>query len=290
MISIYDLHWVAGLLEGDGFFTQRSSLPTIGLQMVDEDIVRRVASLLGGSVCRRSQRPKRKQQFCATIQGPKASGWMATLQPLMGNRRYEKIAELFSLYNCRQRRRYHRESLSDLLNRTVKLAPIHECGDWLCDVHWLAGLLEAEGYFGCDSHGTLLINLGMIDEDVVNRAARLFGSTVHVHQQKKRQPRRSVFWCRPTGIIAAGWMMTLYALMGSRRRVQIKTVLAEWRRHKTHGRYRQACYAGHPLQAPSAKTRKRRCLICARNRKRVADGRFGRRHSTVDTKQFGLAI
>jgi len=97
-------------------------------------------------------------------------------------------------------------------------------------VEWLAGLLEGEGYFASTGTGRryAAICLQMTDRDVVERAAGLLGSRV-TFQLKRPGQTKHVWRTTAGGHRAIGWMMTLYPLMGERRKAQIRLVLAMWR-------------------------------------------------------------
>jgi len=105
------------------------------------------------------------------------------------------------------------------------------------DIHWLAGLLEGEGCFGVvrnrpkDKPGVRTyprITLGMCDNDVVLRAQKLMGGTLSQRPAKEnRKPVLTLSIQRQA--LAAGWMMTLYPLMGARRQEKIRTLLEQWR-------------------------------------------------------------
>lgn len=92
-----DLYWLAGLLEGEGSFLapspSRPGIVAIAVEMTDEDVIARVADLLGVSTystCRPRQ-DHHKQSFRVMIRGKKAAEWMRCLQPLMGERRQRQI-------------------------------------------------------------------------------------------------------------------------------------------------------------------------------------------------------
>jgi len=111
------------------------------------------------------------------------------------------------------------------------------------DIHWLAGLLEGEGCFGLSS-GCIRISVHMTDEDIINRAAEILGARV---RKEKLQPNRKQCWA--TAIYsseAAGWMMTLYSLMGKRRKETIENALVHWKQQRRknkqgHGRRNPRC-------------------------------------------------
>ena len=94
------------------------------------------------------------------------------------------------------------------------------------DIIWLAGLLEGEGCFSLmKANGRSgqypSISVGMTDEDIIVRISDIWGSNVchrinhwrtHVH-----------------GVKAISWMMTLYPLLGKRRRAKIEKVIKVWK-------------------------------------------------------------
>lgn len=97
-----DLHWLAGLLEGEGSFASTSNQngyisPRVTLVMTDRDIVARAAAIMGVSVREKTspslQRYARKRQWVAVVNGKAAAALMDRLAPLMGARRNIAIRE-----------------------------------------------------------------------------------------------------------------------------------------------------------------------------------------------------
>ena len=99
-----ELAWLAGLLEGEGYFgiARRGAraYPAIGLEMCDRQPVARSAVLLGAAgVARREPRHERWQATYTTgVVGRRASDWMARLRPLMGARRGVAIDKALAAY------------------------------------------------------------------------------------------------------------------------------------------------------------------------------------------------
>lgn len=92
------------------------------------------------------------------------------------------------------------------------------------DRSWLAGLLEGEGSF-TTSGSTVTVELLMTDLDVVNRAAELMGTSVHV---PKLQPnRKQTYRARLYGARAKTLARELYPLMGIRRQARITELLGD---------------------------------------------------------------
>lgn len=95
------------------------------------------------------------------------------------------------------------------------------------DVAWLAGIVEGEGSIMW-AKATPVIALQMTDDDVVRRAAKLLGVDVR-KPWRRAEHHKLVYGCRAYGRRAIGWMMTLYAFMGERRRAKIRECLAKWK-------------------------------------------------------------
>lgn len=89
--------WLAGLLEGEGTFTAKAghgSWVTISVEMCDRATVARAAAMLGATaIWRDAGGSDRGWQptFIAKISGNRARPWMATIRPLMGQRRQAAI-------------------------------------------------------------------------------------------------------------------------------------------------------------------------------------------------------
>jgi hypothetical protein len=104
MLTPLELHWLAGLLEGEGSFMKPSpsspNCPMIGLQMTDEDIVSRAASYLDARYCCTHRGADRGWKPCYQIllKGKRAVYWMHLLRPLLGSRRQQQIDRALAEY------------------------------------------------------------------------------------------------------------------------------------------------------------------------------------------------
>jgi hypothetical protein len=97
------------------------------------------------------------------------------------------------------------------------------------ELHWLAGLLEAEGSFleGPPSAPRRpVLAVQMTDEDVVARVAAMFGRQPGCWQP--RAGRQTTYIARVTGAKAVAWMTALHPLMSQRRRMQIDRAVASY--------------------------------------------------------------
>lgn len=72
--------------------------PVIQLQMNDEDVVARVASIFGRAYWDRPATEIRNTAYTTRLDGDKAIGWMMTLYPLLGHRRKAKVMEVIKAW------------------------------------------------------------------------------------------------------------------------------------------------------------------------------------------------
>lgn len=100
------------------------------------------------------------------------------------------------------------------------------------DLAWLAGLLEGEGSFMMGRNtvrGKVYLYpkvvVTMTDEDVILRAAELFGTGVYVVPNKRPVDRLQQYRTQVSGVKAANLMEQLIPHMGSRRTQKISEIL-----------------------------------------------------------------
>lgn len=100
------------------------------------------------------------------------------------------------------------------------------------ELAWLAGLLEGEGSFSKSPPSDRVrprISLEMTDEDIVIRAAKMFG-VIYIYRTRRRlksnhkQSYKIIF----RGQRAVRLMRCLYPMMGERRKLQIDSALATY--------------------------------------------------------------
>ena len=102
------------------------------------------------------------------------------------------------------------------------------------DIAWLAGFLEGEGTFG-RYRNCLTIRAESTDKDVIHRVAKLLDVPVYASTYTSD---KNIKW-KPTwrfsihGNRAAGWMMTLYPLLGERRKDKIREIIVVLRKAET---------------------------------------------------------
>ncbi len=116
-----DLYWLAGLLEGEAYFTYNGTA-RIDLQMTDKDIVERAAILLHGVniVERISNNPKHKNVYRCVLNGEKAVDIMKQILPIMGKRRQARIQQIIERQTGRTNTWSNKRKLDDTLIAMVK--------------------------------------------------------------------------------------------------------------------------------------------------------------------------
>lgn len=105
-----EIHWIAGLLEGEGCFRlhKKFQTPMIYIGMTDRDTIEKARAILGGNSAIH-ERPglkdthKRIYSFAVTP-SRLAIEWMHILYPLMSERRKKRIKEIIAIYDAKPRR------------------------------------------------------------------------------------------------------------------------------------------------------------------------------------------
>jgi hypothetical protein len=91
-----EIIWLAGLLEGEGYFGLSVGRPRIALNMIDQDVVERAHQILQANCRVAILAPRKswhKRQFRTAVSGPQAIGWMMMLYPFLGERRQQRIRQ-----------------------------------------------------------------------------------------------------------------------------------------------------------------------------------------------------
>jgi len=140
------------------------------------------------------------------------------------------------------------------------------------DLHWMAGLLEGEGYFGHRRHGDIIIQVSMTDGDVIERLKTITG--FGTLRQRQLPSGKDLYLWTSTHQANTGALMTmLLPLMGKRRQAKIAECLERWK-EKRPWKLGATCQKGHPLSgdnliiAYEGKYKKRRCKECIKLRMR----------------------
>lgn len=105
-ISVKEIAWVAGLLEGEGYFGVNNASPRIQLAMTDLDVIEKARDLIGKNQIISTYTQEglgkdghlRKPKYTLTITGQIAIEWMMTIYTFMGTRRKAKIRHLIDFW------------------------------------------------------------------------------------------------------------------------------------------------------------------------------------------------
>jgi hypothetical protein len=102
-LSTPALHWLAGLLEGEGTFMagppSNPRMPILAVNMTDEDVMARLGRIFDRKVpVVRPRSDRWKTSYQLRIQGAAAVRSMILLRPLMGTRRQAQIDRALARY------------------------------------------------------------------------------------------------------------------------------------------------------------------------------------------------
>lgn len=102
-----ELHWLAGLIEGEGCFSMKKRnshrkdgakkmVGSLQINMTDRDVLERAGSLLGARVTGpyKNGTKGEKDFYSVRLEGDKAMQAMTLLKALMGERRRARIEEI----------------------------------------------------------------------------------------------------------------------------------------------------------------------------------------------------
>lgn len=122
-------------------------------------------------------------------------------------------------------------------------------------LHWLAGIIEGEGSFTSPYPGSMRISVEMTDEDIIDKLLKVSGvGKKYGPYQKKQGVKQCWQWVVAASTDSASLAMTLFPLMGERRKGQITKSLVSWRSvfnksdivHGTDGGYHKEIRRGYP--------------------------------------------
>jgi|SRR5882672_4427614 len=104
-----EIGWLAGLLEGEGYFAYGKVTQIVTLEMCDDDIVNKAAILIAkitGNVpevsCRKRKEKNRNYTYQFTLTGRNARATMKSLVRYMGYRRRAQIWQALNGYKTKK--------------------------------------------------------------------------------------------------------------------------------------------------------------------------------------------
>ena len=93
------LAWLAGLLEGEGYFTEFQRSPGFRVHMTDRDVVEQVCLVTHTTIVEELLvKAEWKPLYRATVYGERARSFMRLMYPYLGERRRQCVAELLSAH------------------------------------------------------------------------------------------------------------------------------------------------------------------------------------------------
>ncbi len=100
------------------------------------------------------------------------------------------------------------------------------------DIYYLAGILEGEGCFSVHNRGrTPFFAVKISDKDIVEKVKCITGCKGMIQEPRDRSNilgAKKLYKIEVCGILAIQWMMTIYSLMGERRKKRIRELLNIW--------------------------------------------------------------
>jgi len=102
-----DIAWLVGILEGEGTFGYYARTQRMRINMVDGDVIGRVADIVGHIIgarppihmAQRENKSNRQEQYSVTLSGGSARTIMEIIVPYMSERRRQQIWRSLNRYN-----------------------------------------------------------------------------------------------------------------------------------------------------------------------------------------------
>lgn len=102
MISLKDIYWSAGFLEGEGCFIKGSGVAAVAAAQVQKEPLERLKKCFGGSMSLQKQgsNPKSSPIWRWQLLGEKGIGLMMTVYPIMSPKRKAKIEKVIKAWKA----------------------------------------------------------------------------------------------------------------------------------------------------------------------------------------------
>lgn len=123
------------------------------------------------------------------------------------------------------------------------------------ELYWAAGFMEGEGSFVTSKspeRHSFTITACQVQKEPLERLQVLFGGSMCLRNARNERSNPCWVW-KAFGSRAAGAMMTLFPLMSSKRKSQIKNALGMWRIMRVPFKDRPTCARGHVFDIVSKK-------------------------------------
>lgn len=152
--------------------------------------------------------------------------------------------------------------------------------------------MEGEGCFGY-YNGSAGVSASQVQREPLERIKKLFGGVIRVPKKPGRANERPCLKWSLNGKWAAGVAMTLYPLMSTARKLQIKKLLDGFKKQMLPGKERTQCPKGHAYDRVNTGYQKgggRYCKRCDRNRSAVQVRRSTRKEGRQRETLPGLGL
>ena len=148
-LSLCDIHYVAGFLEGEGSFSIRGKVdPAVSATQADREPLEKLSALFGGHIypCK-PNRVSKKPLWVWNLNGKQAVGLMMTIYCLMTQRRQQQIQVVLLGWRSRTRVRCalcDSEALALMRRACLQEEPLYKIAasvgmEYTAIRHWLAG-------------------------------------------------------------------------------------------------------------------------------------------------------
>jgi len=199
-IPMHEIGWIAGFLEGEGYFDIHGS--RIEVEQVENDPITKLSNLFGGTRTKRKRENKRDINRWRLY--PEISlQVMITIKPFMSVIRQNQINL------CLENRR--------------NLEPLKTVGrKW--EVGWIAGFLEGEGAFRLYKYGGVEIKASQNNWEPIKRLMDICGG--HLYEYKRKSNPINIWTIK--GIMAVKVMEAIKGMMSEKRKAEIERCLKGW--------------------------------------------------------------
>lgn len=112
MLTVKDVAWAAGFLEGEGSFQSSRTTPTVVCSQVQREPLERLLRMFGGNIIplKHKEGTRGQPYFRWYISGVRAAEVAMTLLVLMSPRRFEQIVKMLDIWKARKPRTWHNAS------------------------------------------------------------------------------------------------------------------------------------------------------------------------------------
>lgn len=203
--TVNDLHWAAGLYEGEGTCGRPRGKGTsvfVNVTQKDPAILLQLARFFGGRVYGPIATNGRFYLHRWQLTGKRAHGFLLTMFPMLSPQRRAQVRVALGF-----------EAIDrEPIDQSQPVRPT------LADIYWAAGIYEGEG--SCQNTGSAVLHVTQKDQYILYRLQGFFGGSV-----RPRGTRDIHRWIL-SGRRARGFLFTIFTMLSQRRRAQVRLAVA----------------------------------------------------------------